>query len=142
MFQLDDSFLQSLGISDLPEDQKNEFLQHIYQELELRVGEKLAQGMSEEQMAEFESILDRDESKVRGWLETNVPDYEQQEDYQNMVRALQDTGKEITIDALADYTATKWLAINRPNYREVVAQTLEELKNEIIQNRDAILAEG
>jgi len=29
--------------------------------------------------------------------------------------------------------------VNRPDYRDVVAKTLEELKQEIIQNRDAIL---
>lgn len=140
MFQLDDKFLQDLGLGGLPDDQAEVLLQHVYQELELRVGEKLAQGMSEEQMAEFESILDRDEDKIRGWLEANAPDYEQQDDYQNMVRTLRSAGKEMSIDVLADYTATKWLAVNRPNYREVVAQTLEELKNEIIQNKEAILA--
>jgi hypothetical protein len=39
----------------------------------------------------------------------------------------------------SEYAATKWLEVNRPDYRDVVAKTLEELKQEIIQNRDAIL---
>ncbi|MGB4762812.1 MAG: DUF5663 domain-containing protein [Candidatus Saccharimonas sp.] len=40
---------------------------------------------------------------------------------------------------LAEYASLKWLGINRPNYKEVVSQTMTELKAEIIANRDAIL---
>jgi len=42
----------------------------------------------------------------------------------------------------AEYAATKWLEVNRPDYRDVVAKTLEELKQEIGQNRDAIMGTG
>ena len=53
MFQLDDKFLQDVGLGDLPEDQKAAFLQHIYEELELRVGTKLSEGLNEQQLGEF-----------------------------------------------------------------------------------------
>ena len=59
MFQLDEKFLEDIGLNDLPEEQKKPFLQHIYDELELRVGTKLSDGMSDEQLEEFESIIDR-----------------------------------------------------------------------------------
>ena len=39
----------------------------------------------------------------------------------------------------AEYTATKWLEVNRPDYRDVVAGVLDELKKEIISGRDKIL---
>ncbi len=39
----------------------------------------------------------------------------------------------------SEYAATKWLEVNRPDYRDVVASTLDELKSEIGSNRDAIL---
>ena len=39
----------------------------------------------------------------------------------------------------AEYVATKWLEVNRPDYRDVVKQVLDELKREIISNRDTIL---
>ena len=38
-----------------------------------------------------------------------------------------------------EYAATKWLEVNRPDYREVVAAVMDELKREIVANRDAIL---
>ena len=47
MFRLDEDFLKDLGLDQLPEEQRKPFLQHIYSELELRVGERLSQGMSE-----------------------------------------------------------------------------------------------
>jgi len=37
MFQLDEKFLEEIGLNELPEEQKKPFLQHIYDELELRV---------------------------------------------------------------------------------------------------------
>ncbi len=39
-------------------------------------------------------------------------------------------------DAIVDSTeAAKWLEKNRPDYREIVSRTIEEMKNEIRANR-------
>ena len=99
MYQLDDKFLQDLGLGGMPDDQKRAFLQHLYEELELRVGTRLSEGMTDEQLSEFERLIDvNDQQGALHWLETN-----------------------------------------RPNYKQVVAEELEKLRQEIIQNRDAIL---
>jgi len=137
MFQLDDKFLQDLGLDQLPEDQKQAFKEHIYSELELRVGVRLSEGLSDQQLAEFESFVDRDEQKVRTWVAANTPDY-QNDTVFTQIRS-QGPQNMPESDALAEYASLKWLAMNRPNYREVVAQVLEELKREIMNNRDAIL---
>ncbi len=42
----------------------------------------------------------------------------------------------------AEFAATKWLEVNRPDYRDVVAATLDEIKREIVQNKEAILGAG
>jgi hypothetical protein len=42
-------------------------------------------------------------------------------------------------DVLAEYASLRWLSLNRPDYRDVVAATMEELRQEVIQNKDAIL---
>ena len=62
MFQLDDKFLADIGLNDLPDEQKQAFLQHIYEELELRVGTRLSDGLSDQQLEEFEKIIDRDQA--------------------------------------------------------------------------------
>lgn len=44
-------------------------------------------------------------------------------------------------DALTDQAAiTRWLEKNRPDYRDVVSRTIEEMKSEIRANRDKLLA--
>lgn len=137
MFKLDDQFLQDVGLDGLPEDQKQAFLEHIYSQLELRVGTRLSDGLSDAQLAEFESFVDRDEEKVRDWVGTNTPDYANDQAYQQLKTSAPEGTAEVAI--LAEYASLKWLGMNRPDYREVVQQVLEEIKQEIIANRDAIL---
>jgi hypothetical protein len=137
MFRLDDQFLKDIGLDGLPDEQKKPFLQHIYSELELRVGTRLSDGLSDTQLEEFEKIIDRDNEKIQQWLADNAPTYQQDEAFKKLQQA---TGLEANDQRLvSEYTATKWLEVNRPDYREVVAQVLEDLKREIMGNRDAIL---
>lgn len=76
MFKLDDDLLQQLGLGQLPADEKNKMLAHIYETLELRVGMRLADQMTDAQLDEFEGFIDRnDEAGALKWLETNFPNY-------------------------------------------------------------------
>jgi hypothetical protein len=137
MFQLDDKFLEDVGLAGLPEDQKKPFLQHTYDQLEYKVGIRLSEGMSDEQLQEFESIIDRKQDVITQWIATHAPDYQNEEVFQRLAQA---TNLPTTDPGLvAEYAATKWLEVNRPDYRDVVARTLEEIKQEIKQNKDAIL---
>lgn len=139
MFQLDDQFLKDLGLEQLPDEQKQAFLDHIYNELELRVGVRLSDGLSDDQLKEFESFVDRDDAKVRQWVSINAPDYVNDQSYQQLKQnAPQDTDEGAI---LAEYASLKWLGMNRPNYRDVVSQVLGELKSEIMSNRDTLLSD-
>lgn len=76
MFKLDNTLLEELGLAALPTEDKNRMLQHIYETLEMRVGMKLAEQMSDTQLDEFEGFIDKnDEPGALKWLETNFPDY-------------------------------------------------------------------
>ncbi len=138
MFQLNDEFLKELGLDQLPEEQRKPFLDHIYSELELRVGERLSQGMSDAQLDEFANIIDKVPGAVDEFLGKHAPQYQQEPMFQRLVQA---TGVSADDPRLKDeFAATKWLEVNRPDYRDVVAAVMEELKKEIITNRDAILS--
>ena len=137
MFQLDDQFLQDVGLGAMPEEQKKAFLQHIYSELELRVGTKLSEGLSDDQMAQFEAFIDRDAEEVNNWFTQNLPNYAEQPDYQQLKSSAPQSAS--ALDVLCEYGSLKWLEINRPDYRQVVAAELDKLKQEITQNKDAIL---
>lgn len=76
MFKLNDELLEELGLGSLPTMEKDKMLKHIYDTLELRVGMKLAEGMSDTQLDEFEGFIDKnDESGALKWLESNFPNY-------------------------------------------------------------------
>ena len=94
--QFDDNFLQEMGLSAMPEGQKQEFLDYIQEELEIRIGERISKGLTEVQLNEFDMITDQAE-------------------------------------------AAKWLEKNRPDYREIVTRTIEELKQEIRLNRSKLI---
>lgn len=76
MFKLDNTLLEELGLGALPAEEKNKMLAHIYETLEMRVGMKLAEQMSNDQLDEFEGFIDKnDEAGALKWLESNFPDY-------------------------------------------------------------------
>lgn len=76
MFKLDNNFLVTMGLGNLPVDEKNRLLQMIYERLEMNVGMRLAEKMTDAQLDEFESFIDRnDEAGALKWLESNFPNY-------------------------------------------------------------------
>lgn len=81
MLKLDNNLLDELGLGTLPEDQKRQMLQHIYETLELRVGTQLANQMTDRQLEEFEKFIDAggdaNQAQALQWLETNLPNYKQ-----------------------------------------------------------------
>ena len=79
----------------MPEAQRKAFLDYVEEELEVRVGRKISEGISEEKLREFE-MASKEE-------------------------------------------ALRWLEENKPNFREIIRETVEELKREITENRDKIL---
>ena len=148
MFQLDDNFLKEVGLDTLPDDQKHAFLQHVYEQLELAVGTRLSQGLNEQQMTEFEAFIDATSApdndtrikaaeKVEQWFADNLADYASRPDFVQLKASAPADVSDIVI--LSEYGSLKWLEMNRPDYRDVVADELAKIKQEIISNREGIL---
>lgn len=76
MIKLDDDLLNELGLGSLSPDEKKKMLSHIYETLEMRVGMKLAERMTDAQLDEFEQFINaNDEAGALRWLEANFPNY-------------------------------------------------------------------
>src|SRR3954463_7136930 len=76
MLKIDNSLLEELGLAALPDAEKNSLLRHIYETLEMRVGMRLADQMTNEQLDEFEQYFEaKDDAGAFKWLETNFPNY-------------------------------------------------------------------
>jgi hypothetical protein len=136
MFQLDNAFLEEVGLGSMPEDQKDAFKAHIQEELETRVGAKMSEGLSEQQISEFEKIIDGDEQTIRTTL-AEAGDYRNDQIYKLLIdkAGFQDGSKEIE----NEYASVKWLTKNRPDYQQIVAAVASDLKKEISSSKDAIL---
>lgn len=74
--RIDENLIVELGLGGLPQEEKDKLLKQIYETLETRVGMRLAEKMSDEQLDEFEGFIDtNDEKGALGWLEANFPNY-------------------------------------------------------------------
>lgn len=74
--RIDNDLLVELGLAGLPHEEKSGFLKHIYETLEMRVGMRLADQMTNEQLDEFETFYNaKDDAGAFKWLETNFPNY-------------------------------------------------------------------
>ena len=74
--RIDHNLLAELGLAALPEEEKKALEKHIYETLEMRVGMRLADQMTNEQLDEFETYFNaRDDAGAFRWLETNFPNY-------------------------------------------------------------------
>ena len=60
MFELDEKFFEEIGVNRMPENEREEFKKHIQEEVEIRVGERISDGIPAEKLDEFEAIVDGD----------------------------------------------------------------------------------
>jgi len=137
MFQFDESFLEQVGLSNMPQEQKDTFLQYAQDQLEVRIGEKMSEGLSEEQLDEFEKIIDNDQETVQKWL-AQLGDYQNDETFIKLKEDADMDGNDQML--LADYVTAKWLDQNCPQYQQIIHDVMGELQEEISQQKDAILA--
>lgn len=134
MFKLDDEFLNEIGKGDMPQEEKAALLEHLESELEERVGARISENLSENQIEEFEKIIDGDENTVNTFLET-LGDYQNDDTYKKLLSINWSDGSP---ELLAEYASMKWLDQNCPSYRDIAAKTAAELKAEVASSKDAI----
>ena len=71
--EFDKKFLQEMGLSGMPEEEKEKFLDYLQEELEVRIGERISRGLTEVQLNQFDMI--DNQAEATKWLEINRPDY-------------------------------------------------------------------
>ena len=135
--KFDDDFLAEVGLSNLPQDQKESFLKQAKEELELRVGEKMSQGLSDAQIEEFEGIMENNQQVIRKVVGELGMDFRTDPIYKKILQKYGVT--EGTWDIISEYLSVKWIQKNRPDYHDIVLVTLRELKDEIRSGNAQIL---
>ncbi len=71
--RIDDTFMKEIGLEEMPEPEKQAFIDHAEEELEVRVGHAISKEMSQDQLHDFENIDNNEEAVT--WLKTNVPNF-------------------------------------------------------------------
>lgn len=71
--KIDIYYLASIGIRFETEEEAQAFAGIIQEELEIRIGTKIASRLSDEQLDEFDMCIESDDA--REWLEENCPDF-------------------------------------------------------------------
>lgn len=87
MIKLDMQLLDSIGLAELPVDEKKSILRHIYETLETRVGARFASTMSEAQLDEFDELMkSKDEAAAFAFLQNKFPNYKEivQEEFEKL----------------------------------------------------------
>ena len=112
MIRIDDKFLEEVGLAEMPEEQKQAFIKHTQDELEMRVGEEMSRGMTVQQLEEFEGIMNQDrEVMIR--LLMQMDDYRQDALYKKLLEKYNVT--EGTMEILSEFLSVKWIQKNRPD---------------------------
>lgn len=137
MVKIDEKFLDEVGLTDLPEDKKPEFIAQTQEELENRVGERMSEGLTLNQLQEFEGIMNNDRNAMIQIL-SQIGDYRSDPIYQKILQ--QHGVTEGNLQILGEYLSVKWVQINRPDYATIASEVESQLKSEIIQAKDRILA--
>ena len=137
MFQLDDKFFEGIGIERMSPEEAAVFKQHVQEELEARIGERIMDGFSSEKLEEFEQIMDDAPGFVDNWLRLNVPDFRNDKTFAALVQ--NNNGQE-TRQVISEFASLKWLEINRPDFNQISMLVIKEMHDELRANIDKIFS--
>ena len=137
MFQLDDNFFKGIDIDRMSPEEAAVFKQHVQEELEARVGERITDGFSNEKLEEFEKIIDDVPGFVDNWLMINVPDFRSNRAFNALV---QQNGGQENRQTIAEFASMKWLEINRPDFSQITTIVMKEMQDELKANIDKIFS--
>jgi hypothetical protein len=122
-----EELITELGIENYsPEEQ-----QRILDELNMLVGEAMLGHLSEEQVDEYEAIINGDQEVITSWLAMNDPGYAETVAYQELAEGYEDDPDKIPADKV--YASMAWIEKNNPNLSETVAMIKATLKASLAQ---------
>ena len=76
MITIDENLLKSLGL-EISEDAAPEFIEHLIETLEERVGVAVSELLDDDELVELVKLTEaNDEKATETWIVTHVPDYE------------------------------------------------------------------
>lgn len=122
-----DDLIIELGLEALSPEQQ----QRIVDELNMRVGEAIMSGLNEDQVSEYEAIINGNQEVITSWLAANDPGYADTIAYQQLAEGFESDPDKVPADKA--YAAMAWIEKNNPNLGETVAGIKAEIKANLDQ---------
>lgn len=71
--RVDEVFMNEVGLGEMPEAEKQAFMDHAEEELEVRVGHAVSRELTAQQLRDFEELDGA--GQAAAWLKINVPNF-------------------------------------------------------------------
>ncbi len=133
-----EEFLARVGLGNMEPELRRSFLAYMYEWVQSEIGDRLTDGLSDEQVAEFEAIMAGDMGVVDAWIAEHTPEYLTDARYLRIVQGAPDGTDEAGLRQ--EYVSSRWLEVARPDFQQVTAAVWADVTQMIRENRDAILA--
>ncbi|MDB5162540.1 MAG: hypothetical protein JWO54_62 [Candidatus Saccharibacteria bacterium] len=124
MYQ-EEQLIEQLGVGNLPKERQAEILA----QLNYKIGEALTAEYSEQQINEYEAIINDDHDVIDAWLSQNVPDYKDSPVYQELASGYDSDPEHINPAKV--FASLAWTQVNSPNAQDTVAKVIDQYRQEL-----------
>ncbi len=120
--QPDEYIIEKLSIEAFSKKEQNEMLD----EVRMLIGDAVSDELTEQQLNEYEAIINANDEVIQPWLEQNVPDYKTNPVYQQFE---DDYNSDPEHNDPAKLFATiAWIELNVPNRKEIADAVIKDYK--------------
>ncbi len=120
--QPDEYIIEQLGIEAFSKSEQQEMLD----EIRLLIGEAVSEGLSHQQLNEYEAIINAHDAVIQPWLEQHAPEYKNTAVYQQLEESAK-TDPEHN-DPAKIFANLAWIERNVPNRKEITDAVISDYK--------------
>lgn len=117
--------VDSLGVGNLPVETQDK----VVEEAQRRIGEAMMAGLSEQQIGEYEAIVDGNQDVIDAWLEQNMPDYRDSELFEMVEADYESDPDHVPGDKVV--ASVGWVQKNVPNLQTVISDVIGKMREDI-----------
>ena len=118
----DEELLEKIGAADAPEDEQRLLLE----QLQTYIGEAISNTLSEQQLNEYQAIIDDDEDVIDAWLDAHVPDYKNAVLYQEFEQGTEQDPERNSPKKL--FASLAWVEVHVPNLQAIIDEVVESFR--------------
>jgi hypothetical protein len=125
MQQDEEYIIEALGITDWSEDKR----EPVVIEATMRIGTGIVGQLSEQQYTEYKAIVDDNQDVIDAWLDQNIPDYKDNEEYRQIAASYDSDPEKNNPNKL--FATIAWVQVNVPNLQQIIDDTLTAYRQEL-----------